>query len=303
MVRLVVLLAALGIAALAVAGDLSRSEVRQATAVLAAAGYGPGPVDAEWGAADAEALRAYQADWELAETGEPSPEMLARLTRAHPATRPQWVETDGVETGGVETGGVGTEGGCRVWNRFPQARETVTWTGPCIDGRASGEGVLTWTSVRLGQRKVETYAGARQDGREHGRGVYTGADGSRYDGDWRLGVKHGHGIWTSPEGNVFVGEYREGLRHGHGVYTLANGSRYEGAWRDGRQHGHGVAIWHDGSRYEGELAAGLPEGRGTLTLANGAVYSGAWRAGCYAETVGAGRGATAGVTLADCGWE
>jgi hypothetical protein len=285
--RLPILLCALFLAALTEAGELSRSEIREATAALAVAGYGPGPVDGDWGAADAAALSAYRSDWQLPEIG--LPEMLARLKREHPATRPQWVET---------------EAGCRVWNRFPQARETVTWTGPCVDGATGGEGVLTWRSVRLGRSQVETYEGQRQGGREHGRGVYTGADGSRYEGDWRLGIKHGAGTYTSPEGHVYVGEYREGLRQGHGVYTLADGSRYEGDWWGGRQHGQGVATWKDGSRYEGRLAEGKPEGQGTLTFGDGTVYSGEWRSGCYAEDMqDGGRGAAAGVTPAECGWE
>jgi hypothetical protein len=283
--RLAILLSVLCLANPVQAAELSRSDVREATAALANAGYGPGSVDGDWDAADAAALTAYQADWHLPQTGEPTPEMLARLLREHAETRPQWVETDA---------------GCRVWNRFPQARETVSWTGPCIEGATGGEGVLTWTSVRRGETQVETYRGARQGGREHGRGVYTGADGSRYDGDWRLGIKHGDGTWTSPEGHVYVGAYREGLRQGHGVYTLANGSRYEGEWWGGRQHGQGTATWHDGSRYEGELAEGKPDGQGTLTFADGTIYSGEWRAGCFAEP---SRGATAGVTPAHCGWE
>jgi hypothetical protein len=289
MVRLVVLVSAIGIAASAAAGELSRAEIRAATAALADAGYAPGPVDGDWDAADAAALRAYQADWLLPESGEPTGEMVARLKREHAATEPQWVETEGD----------GATGGCRVWNRFPQARETVSWTGACTDGATAGEGVLTWRSVRLGREQVETYAGRRQGGREHGRGVYTGVEGSRYEGEWRFGIKHGRGRYTSPEGHVYVGEYREGLRHGHGVYTLANGSRYEGEWRGGKQHGRGVATWHDGSRYEGELAGGLPDGQGTLSFPDGNVYSGEWRAGCHAEPL---RGATAGVTPADCGW-
>jgi hypothetical protein len=290
MVRLLVLLPALGMAAWAVAADISRSEIRELTAALAAAGYAPGPVDGDWDAADAQALAAYQADWQLPETSEPAAEMLARLIRAHAATRPQWVETDG------------TEGGCRVWNRFPQAQESVAWTGSCVDGETAGEGVLTWRSVRLGQPQVETYAGQREGGREHGEGLYLAADGSRYQGGWRFGVKHGQGTYTSPEGDVYVGEYVEGLRQGHGVYTLANGSRYEGEWWGGKQQGRGVATWHDGSRYEGELAAGLPDGEGTLSFPSGTEYSGEWRAGCYAEPFGQ-RGATAGVTPAECGWE
>ena len=92
----------------------------------------------------------------------------------------------------------------------------------------------------------------------------------------------------------------DGLRQGHGSYTLADGSRYDGEWWGGAQQGHGIASWADGSRYEGMLADGLPEGQGTLTFPDGTAYSGEWRAGCHAEPF---RGATAGVTPADCGWE
>ena len=267
---------------------LSRSDIRAATAALAVAGYAPGPVDGDWDEADRAALIAYQADWQLPETGELTGELTAdlvlRLIREHPATEPRWVQTDT---------------GCSVWNRFPQARETVTWTGDCIDGVTSGEGTLTWTSVLRGEPQVETYTGQRRDGRENGNGRYLGSDGSRYSGEWRDGLKHGHGIYIAPEGHAYVGEYRDGLRHGRGSYVRTEGSRYAGEWRNGVQEGHGVAVWHDGSRYEGQLRDGKPEGQGTLTFADGNVYSGEWRAGCFAEAT---RGATAGVTPADCGW-
>lgn len=267
------------------AAQRTRAEIRAATAALAVAGYAPGPVDGDWDEADAAALTAYQADWQLPTTGELTLELMLRLTREHPDTRPRWVETDT---------------GCRVWNRFPQAQESVTWTGDCLDGATAGEGQLTWSSALRGRRMVETYIGERRDGRENGHGLYLAADGSRYLGDWRDGLKHGDGMYLSHEGHVYVGEYREGLRHGRGVYTRTEGARYTGEWRNGTQHGGGVAIWPDGSRYSGQLADGKPHGEGTLTFTDGNVYSGEWRAGCFAEAT---RGATAGVTQADCGWQ
>ncbi len=91
-----------------------------------------------------------------------------------------------------------------------------------------------------------------------------------------------------------------GLRDGWGIYTRTEGSRYSGEWRGGVEEGLGMAAWHDGSHYEGQLLDGKPDGAGTLTFADGTVYSGDWHAGCYAEAM---RGATAGVTQADCGWE
>lgn len=284
MIRPILSVALVALAAAGAAGP-SRSEIRAATAALAAEGYAPGPVNGDWGDADAAALRAYQADWRLPETGELTSDLLARLTRQAPETRPHMVETDG---------------GCRVWDRYPQPQETVTWTGPCVDGMTSGTGLLTWRSVHLGETRIETYRGERRDGRENGQGVYTAADGGRYDGGWRDGLKSGHGTYTSPEGDVYVGEYLDGARNGHGTYTRADGSRYEGEWKDGTEDGEGIAVWRDGSRYEGHLRDGKPDGLGRLTFPGGAVYAGEWHEGCFA---GALRGATAGVTSADCGWE
>lgn len=264
---------------------MDRESFRKATAALAVAGYEPGPVDGDWDPADREALAAYQADWQLPTTGKLDGDLLLRLLREHPETEPQWVET---------------AEGCRVWNRYPQARETASWTGPCTEGFSSGSGTLTWTYMLRGETLTESYDGERREGRENGRGVYTGAQGDRYEGGWRDGLKDGEGVYTSPEGHVYEGGYREGLRHGRGTYTRTEGSSYEGEWRDGVQHGRGVATWPDGTRYEGLLVEGRPEGEGTLSFPDGNVYSGEWHAGCFADGL---RGATAGVTLAECGWK
>ena len=35
--------------------------------------------------------------------------------------------------------------GCEVWSAEPAAgEESVSWTGACAEGKASGEGVLVW---------------------------------------------------------------------------------------------------------------------------------------------------------------
>lgn len=264
---------------------LSRAEIRAATAGLAVAGYAPGPVDGDWGEADRAALMTYQADWRLPRTGELTPDLVLRLIREHPETAPSWVET---------------QSGCRVWNRYPQPRETVTWTGPCFDGATAGFGRLAWTSVLRGRLRVETYTGQRRDGRENGVGLYAGADGSRYLGGWRNGLKHGFGTYVSPEGHAYTGMYRDGLRHGIGAYARSEGASYLGEWRQGAQHGLGTAVWPDGSRYQGWLVGGKPQGQGTLTFPDGTAYSGDWQAGCFMRGLS---GATAGVTPADCGWE
>lgn len=34
--------------------------------------------------------------------------------------------------------------GCHLNNPFPKPKETVSWTGGCVDGLAEGFGVLRW---------------------------------------------------------------------------------------------------------------------------------------------------------------
>lgn len=36
------------------------------------------------------------------------------------------------------------QNGCKHWNSNPQAGETITWSGECKDGYASGQGTMQW---------------------------------------------------------------------------------------------------------------------------------------------------------------
>lgn len=70
---------------------------------------------------------------------------------------------------------------CKVWNPEPQPDESVTWSGECQDGLASGKGVLRWTVN--GQLDV-IFVGEYENGKRNGRGVLITADGDRIEGDW-----------------------------------------------------------------------------------------------------------------------
>ncbi|MCF8126951.1 MAG: peptidoglycan-binding protein [Deltaproteobacteria bacterium] len=66
------------------AADKSKSfqkgQVREAQRILTELGYNPGPVDGAYGATTAEAIRAYQADYGLPQTGEPTDKLLVHMT-------------------------------------------------------------------------------------------------------------------------------------------------------------------------------------------------------------------------------
>jgi hypothetical protein len=68
--------------------------------------------------------------------------------------------------------------GCAVWNGYPQASETARWDGRCAEGKAEGEGVLTWRYREGDGWEEARYAGGMLGGRKHGYGVFTWADGS-----------------------------------------------------------------------------------------------------------------------------
>ena len=114
---------------------------------------------------------------------------------------------------------------CHVWNQGRgDEYGPFTWSGACVDGKASGEGRLVWRS-RFGQY---VYEGGMEAGKQHGKGKLVRSDGGRYEGDWR-----------------------DGKRHGRGTYKWIIGHRYQGDWRDDRPHGFGIATFVDGDVHKG----------------------------------------------------
>ena len=70
---------------------------------------------------------------------------------------------------------------CKIWNPNPQPNESVTWSGGCEDGYASGQGVLLWTQD--GKLDVE-FDGVYAKGKRNGHGVMIAPDGKRFEGVW-----------------------------------------------------------------------------------------------------------------------
>ena len=70
---------------------------------------------------------------------------------------------------------------CKIWNPQPQPNESVTWSGPCQGGFASGKGILHWTEH--GKPDAE-FDGEYAKGKRNGFGVIITPDGQRTEGDW-----------------------------------------------------------------------------------------------------------------------
>lgn len=103
--------------------------------------------------------------------------------------------------------------GCKVWDSKPAPNESVTWTGGCTDGYASGKGKLTWF---VAGRPSGTYEGEMQGGHYEGQGTQIWSTGSRYDGAWRNDRADGYGTYRSVDGDVCTGIWVNGCMQGGG---------------------------------------------------------------------------------------
>jgi hypothetical protein len=122
---------------------------------------------------------------------------------------------------------VDAKSGCQVWNPNPQLEETVSWSGPCVNGRAEGRGIARWSKNDI---PSETDQGEWRDGRQIGKGTQSWANG-QYDGELSDGEPNGHGILTLPKLR-YEGDFRNGKPNGTGT-LIAQGETVHGTWRDG----------------------------------------------------------------------
>ncbi|MYM67800.1 hypothetical protein GTP45_13275 [Pseudoduganella sp. FT55W] len=115
------------------------------------------------------------------------------------------------------------------------ANETVTWSGPCVNGYAEGDG------------KLLRFVKKEQIGSFEGRM----AQGMLADG-----------YEKSPEGWQYEGQYKRGLRQGTGSILYKDGIRYDGEWKAGKREGRGAVTYTLGGRYEGPWTNDEPGGFG-----------------------------------------
>ena len=114
--------------------------------------------------------------------------------------------------------------GCQIRNPLPIPDESVSWSGECKDGKASGLGQLLW------------YAQGK---------LFLTLDGVMEDGQCRRSC-----AVTTETGNKYLGEMMDNRPHGSGVMTYADGTKYSGGWAGGKKHGKGTFIAKDGSSQE-----------------------------------------------------
>lgn len=160
--------------------------------------------------------------------------------------------------------------GCYVWDDHYYADQTVTWTGECRDGLASGTGTLKW--VR-GDDEYEN-TGLLRNGKRHGDWVLRYADGTVWEGPMVDGKRHGRWVERLADGGVQEGSYVEGKRHGQWTVRRADGDVYQGPVVEGKKHGQWVERYADGNVHEGPYADGKAHGQWVLRSADGGVREG-----------------------------
>ncbi len=189
---------------------------------------------------------------------------------------------------------------CLVWDALPQPDETVTWSGPCVGGKASGYGTEVFRYRDEGVWKEERYVGDMQAGRPTGRGTLTYDNGDRYEGSFVDAKRVGHATYTYVNGDRYEGDFRSDKRTGRGTFIYHSGGRYEGDFVNGDFQGRGVFTLADGGRYEGDFRSGMPNGYGTYKASTGEVVTGNWSNGCFRQ---GNRVAAVGTTKEKCGFK
>lgn len=129
---------------------------------------------------------------------------------------------------------IADKNGCKVANPFPQADETITWTGKCKNGLADGEGVLEWF---IKGKSADRYEGSMKLGWAEGKGTLTRTEGGRYTGEWKRSLQDGDGRFDAPDGSSYAGQWKQGKPHGAGRYRTPDGRVITGEWLDGEFQG------------------------------------------------------------------
>ena len=182
---------------------------------------------------------------------------------------------------------------CFVWSRYYIPEQTVTWSGGCSSGRASGNGTLVRTEGKLSEKEIglldqgkkqlqwtihhsdDTVSKGRYiDGYKDGHWSTLYPDGREAGGSYEHGYKTGHWVQRTLDGTVARGPFLKGKRHGRWWIQIPSGAVVEGPFVHGARTGWWTEEDASGNVYEGPYSEGRKNGIWTLTATNGAVIEG-----------------------------
>ena len=164
-------------------------------ACLAEAGFDAGAADGLFGPRTRAAIRA----WQESRGGGAATGFLTKagvdalLAACEPGPRPRCAGKAGEPACWKEVEG---RPGCYLWNPAPKPEETVSWSGACEGGKASGRGEAVWRfRGEDGAWKTSSSEGELRGGRTPvGHWVNVLSDGTTWEGPYVDGKRHG--LWV-----------------------------------------------------------------------------------------------------------
>jgi len=180
---------------------------------------------------------------------------MSRIAKAFAAAAvltcaPAWAE----DAASTTTGQWLKAGDCSLFNADAHPGDTVTWTGACEAGFASGLGTATFTST---DGKSQSFTAEFVKGEiPDGPVVARWGQGWSYEGETVGGHFNGSGILTTDTADRFEGQWSDGKMNGFGVLRRANGERYVGNWKDDKPNGAGELHRADGTLLAGNFVDG-----------------------------------------------
>ena len=178
---------------------------------------------------------------------------------------------------------------------------TIAWSGSCVEGKASGHGILV---ISDGKGLLGVYEGEMAEGKLQGEGDLRFRDDEtggwdRYTGDFVSSKAEGEGLLTTNEGWEYDGGFKDGEEDGEGTlshddgtvifatfeagdivgpaliyYETEDGELYFGEAENKKRHGQGTLIQPNDDAYVGEFEDGVASGPGYFDSADGSQFVG-----------------------------
>ncbi len=197
-------------------------------------------------------------------------------------------------------------------SRYPEGKGTKTYKDGSKRTGLWKKGTFVEGSETVSKTSIYKNANSDDDGStiqygcingdcENGGGTYAYPDGSKYEGQFKLGKIHGWGTFYYANGDKYIGGFKENVAHGKGTIIKQNGEKTTGEWKDGEYigtsmvasgrigciegdctHGTGTYLYKDGAaKYIGQFKNNLPQGKGVVSYSNGERYEGDFVEGAF----------------------
>lgn len=122
------------------------------------------------------------------------------------------------------------------WIHDNYTMTAASWSGPIVDGKAEGKGILLATLKAIDNKEYKGQIQAEMvGGKLDGKVSLKLSDGDTFEGTCVKGVAEGKGIYRfADRSRIYEGEYKNNRPDGYGVYKDFSGKVvYEGQWVEG----------------------------------------------------------------------